>query len=313
MTDVSLAKCGSYDQEKVDAAVKAVMKPLGGFKAFFKKNEKVLLKPNLLRGCPPEAAVTTHPAVVDAVARALIDLKCEVSLGDSSFFGSTRKTAEAAGLAEVCDRLGVPIVDLRKGKKVKFKNGIMPSLTLGKAALEADAILNLPKLKTHSQMYYTCAVKNLFGCVSGPKKGLLHLTLADAEAFSQMLLDINSVIKPRLNLVDAVIGMEGAGPARGTPKKAGFIAAGNSTLAVDWVTSGLVGLDRNKIFYLTQAQKRSEFKFNPIDVKVVGVEPAKLKIPAFKPAGLVSVETMPIFVSRFSRLIRRSGIFNPLT
>src|SRR3972149_4053636 len=173
MSKVSVTRCASYDKAAVLKAVTEALGLLGGASAFIKRGERILVKPNLLSGKPPEAAVTTHPEIVRAVLIILKEAGVTPPVG-----GQTFKRLEVA-----------------------------------KEALEFDGIVNLPKLKTRAQMYLTMAVKNLFGCVPGKLKPQWHLSAGvESSYFAQMLLDLSVFLAPRFTVMDAIVGMEGNGP-----------------------------------------------------------------------------------------------------
>lgn len=244
MSKVVLKRCSDYDSEKVYRSVTESIDLLGGISSFIKRGERVLLKPNLLSAKPVESAVTTHPAVIEAVIRIVKDAGAFPFVGDSPGFGSAGQVAAKTGIKEVAERHGVEIVNLLDGVQVQHKNSrVFKRFELARAAVEADAIINLPKLKTHVMMTMTLGVKNLFGCVPGKRKVSWHFEAGhDKDAFARMLVEVYQLLNPRLSILDGIIGMEGDGPGSGLPREMGIIAASSDAVAMDVVISRMVGL-----------------------------------------------------------------------
>lgn len=238
MAEAAFTYCADYEKEKVLAALRDLLEPWGGMKAFIAPQERVLLKPNLLIAKEPSALVTTHPALIWAVARLVQEAGAQPLVGDSPNFGSYRTVAEKTGMTSVCRELNIPLVEFKETREIKTEGRIFRRITLARTALEADAIINLPKLKTHSMMTLTLAVKNLFGCVVGAEKPQWHLMAGvDRGAFAQMLLDIAHILKPRLNIVDGLWAMEGEGPSSGDKKFLGILGASRDTYALDFLVA----------------------------------------------------------------------------
>ena len=145
MTQVALVRCMRYDPEAVEAAVRRGIDLCGGIGAFFKPGERIVLKPNVLSGTPPELCVTTHPAVFAAVAKVLQNSGLVLSYGDSPATGKCANAVRAAGLASEAERLGVRCADFDNGKSVRHKtariNGTFP---IANGILEADGVVSLP-------------------------------------------------------------------------------------------------------------------------------------------------------------------------
>lgn len=240
---VSIVKCDDYNSERVYRQLKEGLDLLGGIGAFVSQGERVLLKPNFLIGRSPEKCVNTHPELVRAVAQLVLEADATPVIGDSPQMGSAAKVAERCGVAAVARELGIEIVEFEP-VEVKHPEGkFFKRFTLGKAVLEADTIINLPKLKTHGLTFLTIAVKNLFGCVPGARKAQWHVRTAQEgnEHFSRMLLDLATLINPPLSIVDCIDAMEGKGPGFGTPRHVGLIIAGTDPVAVDTIVTEVLG------------------------------------------------------------------------
>ena len=192
----------------------------------FSAEESILLKPNLLRKSAPESAVVTHPAVVSAAAELLLEAGFrKLSYGDSVGVGSVEKIAEGCGLAEEMKKEIFPWrILVNAGLLIIRKEKWQKRFHMAKAVEEADALLNLCKMKTHQLERMTGAVKNMYGCIQGLHKAKGHTKYSNAESFARMLVDLNQCIRPRLYIMDGITAMEGNGPASGRPVDMGGIA-----------------------------------------------------------------------------------------
>ncbi len=238
---VALVKCESYDEKEVYTAVKQAVSLLGGWAAFVSPAEKLLLKPNLLKRAEPAAAVTTHPAVLKAVALLLREEGCEkISYGDSPGAQSMETVARGAGLAQAAEEMGLEAADFSQ-TRVMEQEGV--SFAICQGVWEADAIINLPKMKTHALERITGAVKNLYGCIGGFQKAIGHTQYPDAVSFAGMLAKLAAAVKPRLHIMDGVVAMEGNGPGSGDPVPMKVILASADPYALDQVFCRLIDLD----------------------------------------------------------------------
>lgn len=254
-TTVALARCRAYDREEVRAAARRAIALAGGIEAFVKPGTKVLLKPNLLKAATPESCVATHPEVVRAVAEEVLAVGGRPFIGDSPAFGSFRDVARTTGMERVARDLRIDIVELRRPVRVAGTNG-GPPLKLSQTALEADVVINIPKLKAHCQLGLTAGVKNLFGCVPGKRKALWHLRLADKEnLFAEMLVSVYARVRPALTILDAIVAMEGDGPGKGTPKSLGLLLSAADAVAIDRVACELLAYPHERHRILHAARK----------------------------------------------------------
>jgi len=245
---VVIIGCEGYNFNELVSKIHYGIELAGGIERFFKKGEKILLKPNLLKASLPEKCVTTHPLFFKAVAKVLRDFGVQLVYGDSPGFGKPEKVAQRAGLKEVADEMGIPFVDFENGKEVFASNTYRSKrLFIANGVLEADGIVSLPKFKTHQLTGITCAVKNQLGCIPGLKKAELHVIFSNPESFSQMLIDLNLIIKPRLYIVDAIDAMEGNGPGAGKRYNLGLIVISDDPVAIDSVLSYIVNIDPQEI------------------------------------------------------------------
>jgi len=218
----------------VAEALSRLLKPWGGWSAFVSPGERVLLKVNLLSQAAPERAVTTHPSVVEAVARGVMAVGGIPEIGDSPPFGGFRAIARESGIEEVARKLGIPLLEL--GNPKPFEGGVPPfqRLLLSQELRRFDKVINLAKVKTHTKMVLSLAVKNLFGVVPGKLKGEWHLkTHRDDLLFAMVLVGIYRMVNPAFSLLDGIVSMEGEGPSNGTPRNTGFLAGSPDGIALD--------------------------------------------------------------------------------
>ncbi|MFC2082658.1 DUF362 domain-containing protein [Candidatus Bipolaricaulota bacterium] len=241
---VVAVRCASYDRIEVQEAVNRGLELLGGAEMFVVPGERILLKPNLLIAKTSERAVTTHPSVFRAVASAFQQAGAELSYGDSPGFGKPQTVAQRAGLLDVARELDLELADFTHGETVSFPEGCQnKQFTIARGVLSADGIVSLPKMKTHGLTRITGAIKNQFGCVPGPLKAEFHARLPMAELFSQMLVDLNRFLKPRLFVMDGIVAMEGNGPQSGTPCPMNVLLFSRDPVAVDASFCRLIELD----------------------------------------------------------------------
>jgi uncharacterized protein (DUF362 family)/NAD-dependent dihydropyrimidine dehydrogenase PreA subunit len=241
---VAVVHCDSYEESVVFEAVGRALELLGGAGRFVAAGERIVLKPNFLVGATPDKVVNTHPAVFSAAARHLQAVGAKLSYGDSPGFGSALAAARKVGIAQVAETLGVSYADFAEGRQVSFAEGLLiKQFTIASAVLDADGLVTLPKLKTHALTRMTGAVKNQFGCIPGMLKSEFHVRMPDAERFAQMLVDLNRLLRPRLAIMDGVIGMEGNGPRGGDPRRIGAIIVSDDLVAVDATACRIMNLD----------------------------------------------------------------------
>ncbi|MEO5360998.1 MAG: DUF362 domain-containing protein [Nitrospirota bacterium] len=214
---------------------------------------RVLIKPNMLAAAHPDMALTTHPMIVKAVVEYVLEKGAHPQVSDShATFSKFSKVIEDCGIAAALNALPVQIKELTESKRVLSTRGGMNftpdsrfnTLELAQVALAADIIINLPKLKTHTQMGLTLAVKNLFGCVVGKRKPQWHFNLGEnTELFANLLVTIYGVLRPEINIIDGILSMEGNGPGTsGIPRHLGVIMGSANAVALDMAICRMLGL-----------------------------------------------------------------------
>jgi len=259
-----------------------LLKPLGGFNNYINKGERVLLKVNLLNASAPEKRVVTDPSLVKKTAELVLKAGGIPYIGDSPSGRFTKrrlnKVYEKAGLLELSRDLSIELNYDTNTTKVPIPNGkLLKKTPLCNFILQADKIIALPKLKTHSYMIMTLATKIMYGAVPGLNKSKYHSLFTRRSSFSDMLLDILSVAKPDLIIMDGIIGMQGNGPASGKPVNLGVLLAAENTIAMDIAICEMLSIEPVGIPVLKRAKLRRLWpnkitypQLTPNDVKYTG-------------------------------------------
>ncbi|MGC9196435.1 MAG: DUF362 domain-containing protein [Syntrophobacteraceae bacterium] len=290
---VYIVKCPDYDHahEKMEM----LLAMMGGISRFVKPGEKIVLKANLLQPAAPEQAVTTHPMVVASLARMVREAGALPIIADSpgagyQYSSRTLNTLyRKSGMSDAATASGAELnfdttstaVSFPQGKLIKHFEVISP-------VAAADGVLGVCKLKTHTLMSITGAVKNNFGVVPGLSKPGYHAKLSDKAHFADMLLDLADYVSPRLSIMDAVIGLEGDGPGvAGVARHVGLLLGSVNPLALDVVAAEIVGLRREQNPLLLAAEKRGLTPSRIEEVEVIGAELSKIRVPGYRlPATL---------------------------
>jgi len=294
MAKVSISRCDSYREELLDAALEEALSGLGGISSFIKPGQKVLLKPNLLMSAGPELAVTTHPLFVKCVAKQVLRAKAVPFIGDSpgGLPLDMEKVYQKAGYLETAKELGIETVNFLSSGTVEVPsphNKLIPALSISKKALEFDAIINLPKLKTHALTRFTGAVKNMFGCVPGFHKSQFHFIAPDPEDFAGLIADVFAATRPVLNIMDAVTCMEGMGPSAGEIKKVGLVLASCDGVALDSIASKIIGFDPFDVPVTRIAFKNGTGEARLSHIDIFGADISAVSVKFKKPFDLASL------------------------
>lgn len=269
---VAIVGCSSYDYEAVERAVERGINLLGGVEKFASKGEKILFKPNVLWPTDPAKCVITHPAVMKAAATIFSRTGAVLQYGDSpAAIHKTFPTMKKSGYVDALSEIPIELVSFENGKNVSFADGICAKvLNIANAILEADGVINLPKLKTHGLTRLTGAVKNLYGCIPGFTKGEYHARHPDVYDFSNLLVDIARYVKPRLHIMDAIEAMEGNGPQSGTPKKLGVLLFSEDPVALDTVACMIIDLPKEFVPTIAAGVKAGLGKDYIEEIEMVG-------------------------------------------
>lgn len=252
---VSLIRSISYECERLRQSLDTVLEPLGGMAAFVKPGDRVLLKPNLLTGSRPTKECVTRPELVYCVAQMVRSAGGRPFLGDSPAKGSALGVAKANGYLPFIEELKLPVVEM-KGKRYATAGEEFNHLLLSKEAMEADVVINLPKVKSHMQLTVTLGVKNLFGCVPGKMKAWWHMEAGkDRDRFGTMLVETARAIAPNLTIVDGIIGHEGNGPSGGEPRPLGILGASADVFALDRALIEILQVDPASVPTIAASQR----------------------------------------------------------
>ncbi|HJO93563.1 MAG TPA: DUF362 domain-containing protein [Victivallales bacterium] len=255
-TTVAAVKCSSYERKLVREKVHRAIALTGGFPEKIKPGSKILLKPNLLTAKHPDAAVTTHPEILRAVIKELKELGInDITVGDSPAGRHEWKQLwEKTGIKQVAEDEEVKLIPFENIKTILInKNVKVPVL---KELDDFDAVISLPKLKTHLLTKITGTVKNSYGLVIGQAKSHFHGKYPSPRKMSSFIADLYSQLKPDFVIMDAVKSMEGDGPNTGKPYKSGVILAGVDGVAVDSCACSIYDYDYNDIFTLFKAVEK---------------------------------------------------------
>lgn len=292
---VLATRCDEYDPLKLRAGMKEHLDNYMKFKDL--KGKKVLLKINLLSATEPERAVTTHPEFVHALIEEIHERGGEVLIADSPgglFNKATLKNAyKVSGILKVAQDTGAELNYNTGSHVVKHSDGnFLRSFNVCDYMDECDLKIAVPKIKTHMFCGLTCASKIMFGAVPGTEKVKYHTRFPDTVDFSKMLQDLTDLCDMDLFIVDGIIGMEGRGPARGTPRKVGVILSGNDPRTIDLHVSRITGLDPERLSVLKAAKEMGQIEYDQ-RIEVSGnARDQKLEKP-FKPAQGGSIFTRP--------------------
>lgn len=297
-TTVSIVRCSDYSNVK--SSVKEALTLIGGLESIITPGKRVLLKPNVLAIRAPEDAVTTHPAVVSAMCELVKEAGGIPVIGDGSGIvkpGSTTTSEafRASGIEAVALACGAELINFETSGYTEVSVPAarqFPRLYIAKAVLEADVIISLPKLKTHELTLYTGAVKNFFGAVPQKIRKQAH-ALEDRDRFGEAIVDIYSIVKPHLAVMDGVVGMEGNGPSNGTPVSSGVVMASYDCVALDMVASELIGIDPLKVPTNRAALSRG-FGTKYPEIKGVPLQESGLRFKM--PEGGITAMLPPFFM-----------------
>ena len=217
--------------------------------------DKVLVKVNFITDKTWDTGATTDPIVVEAIIKKLEDLPVKVYVVESdATITNADKAFEKTGMKDMCSRNGVEWLNLRhvKGRvKLKVPNGeTLQSITVPRLVTES-AVISAAKLKTHLNTTVTLGMKNMFGLLPDKFKGKYHM-----KGISNVLVDINTVLKPALTVIDGFVGMEGEGPVDGTPVQMNLIIAGKDVVATDATAARVMGFNPYEIKHIRKAYEK---------------------------------------------------------
>lgn len=300
MDKVFIYKQSSYNGDEIKKVVEKIFAE-SGFSEEIIYGKTAFLKVNLLRGAHPDRSVTTHPVFVRAVAEVLIDKGLKVIVGDSPAGPFTpfmlKKIYRECGLIEGLEGSGAELNYDVRSEVIRGEESLaIKDFEVISRLREVDYIINLPKLKTHTMMTYTGAVKNMFGAIVGLTKANYHFRLQSPKSFGQHLVDIVELIKPSFNLMDGIVGMEGDGPSSGISIHSNVIMGSYNPHAMDVAALKLMGIDESLVETVKLARERSLVS----EIEIIGdeVTPMNFKLPKGTPVTFLP-KGLPKSVHRF--------------
>jgi uncharacterized protein (DUF362 family)/Pyruvate/2-oxoacid:ferredoxin oxidoreductase delta subunit len=291
-----------YDLTLLRPAVSGLLDRIASLR--IERGARVLIKPNFLVPAKPQQAITTHPLVLRTVVEYVLARGGHPLVADSPGMGAFERLLREGGYLEALAGLEVEVRPFRETVKVDI-GGPFGRIDIAREAIASDVVLNLPKLKTHSQMLMTLGVKNLFGCIVGLTKPEWHMRSGvDRRMFARLLVQINRAVNPAATLADGILGLEGHGPGKsGTPRFLGILAAGGSAPAVDMALCQFVGLRPEE---LPTHKAAVELGVLPETVSIEGdFSPvSRFKLPVLAP--------LTFGPQRFQRLMRKHLVQRPV-
>lgn len=281
---VAVVRCPDYKPENLSQSLEKCLALLGGLGAILRPGSKVFVKINHLSpSSRPEKAIITHPLLTKEVLRLLKNYDVGITVGDD-IHSSKENGYQASGYRHICGEMGIRLVNLKEAGfvEVSIRGSVLKKAYIARSVLEADFIVNLPKLKTHSFTIFTGAVKNMFGVIPYGLRLDFHRRFVRHEVFSQMLVDLFSCVPSHLAIMDAVVGMEGEGPSSGAPKNIGLILASSDAVALDATATKIVGYDPLRVFTTYYAHEKG-LGIGDVDlIEIVGEKIDRVEVKDFK-------------------------------
>jgi len=247
------------------------------------ENKTVVVKPNMIGPFLVHKAITTHPAVVAAVVKAVEARRpARLVVGDNPGvrgYGSNKLCATKSGIFEACAGHFVNLSE--EGISTRFDSRFTNRLTISQSFLDADCYISIPKFKTHMLSVITGAMKNSFGMLVGGQKAAIHRMASSCESFSEALVDIYQVRTPDLVVMDAVVGMEGKGPSSEDLRDIGKIIVSDNGVELDAIMAAMMGADPLHIPMLRIAHERGLGGLRTDEIETIGkvVPIERFKLP----------------------------------
>ncbi len=277
---VSSVSCSNYEPGRIEDRIQKALSLIGGLDNYVDSGDTVLIKPNLLSPKPPDSGIITHPSIVKSLIDLLQERGAEVIVGESSGgvsgedLGSlTSKAFRTSGLKEVCEDAEVDFINFdRADYEIVDNPGVTEeTFPLPETIFEADLVVSLPKLKTHTFTLFTGAIKNLYGCIPGMKKKEYHKLYPNPESFSELLVDILEIVKPNLSIMDGIECLHGNGPGEmGKKYRLGTIMASSDPVALDTVAAYYLGFGEDEVPISRIAGSRGIGESNLDNIEILG-------------------------------------------
>lgn len=301
---VWLSRCGGYAPEELLRQMEEAFTALGVWEEI-RPGMTVVIKPNLVISSKPDAAIATHPALVAAVGKCVQKAGGEVVIAESPGGpynpAAMKAIFRGCGYTDMAKDCGFTLYTECKSREVSLPGAVRcRQLSVAEPFLTRDYLIDLCKLKTHSMVGFSGAVKNLFGAVPGLQKPELHCRFPEKQPFSEMLVDLCDFLKPDLCIVDGILAMEGNGPTGGKPRKLGVLGASKSPYALDVCATSLIGIAPESILMLKEAHRRGLGPISPEECRLVQEGIAPLAQPDFLKAEASSTD----FIDRLPKVLR---------
>jgi uncharacterized protein (DUF362 family)/NAD-dependent dihydropyrimidine dehydrogenase PreA subunit len=243
--------------------------------------KRVLIKPNVLRASEASEGIVTHPAVLRAVVEKVETMRpAAIVVGDNPglfSYGANEASFQQTGLMAAAKGYYQNIGN--DSLQVKFNPEFMSTVSLSRIVLDADIIISLPKFKTHGLTVITGAIKNSYGFLPGAQKAKLHQAAGSPERFHEVVVEVFRLRVPDFFLMDAVVGMEGNGPASPDLREVGLILASDNGVALDAVMATMMGCEPALLRFLRQAREMGLGDYDLNQIEVIG---ELKKLPGFK-------------------------------
>jgi len=288
-----IVRKASYNYNQLKPIFFDMMDTLAGDK--IKPGSRVLIKPNMLSAAVPQDAILTHPLIIKAAVEYVLQKGARPQVSDSPAIGSFEHILKMNGTKDALAGLDVTCIPFKNTVPVDIGKPYS-RIDIAKDAIEADAIINLPKLKTHCQMLLTLGVKNMFGCIVGFKKSQWHMRVGvDKMAFARLLVAIHQACLPTVSILDGILTLEGEGPGKGgRPRTIGVLMGSCDTFALDMAVSKMIGIDYEIVPFLKIAKENNLTASFTID----GILPV---IPDFDLPAIEGLIFGPRFLHNFLR------------
>jgi uncharacterized protein (DUF362 family) len=232
--------------------VRSAVEALGGMGRFVRRGARVVIKPNVLTGAAPEYAVTTNPQVVGA----LIALCFEAGAAEVTVFDNPTSPARSSyaesGIAQAVSAAGGRLKYLtdRNFESVAIPQGrLLTSWPLVTDVFDADVFINVPIAKQHGMAGLSLSMKNLMGIMGGTR-AVVHVD------FDQKIVDLNTLVRPHLVVLDAYRILTRHGPTGGDlgdVKQTRTVVVGTNQASVDAYGTTLFGMQPTDLAYLRRA------------------------------------------------------------
>ena len=249
----ALAKVAIVKGERSCQTVRKAIEMVNGLDELADK--PVLIKVNFICTKTYETGATTDPIIVEALIQILKEINRNIFVVESdATMTNADEASRATGTLALCEKYSVPFLNLRHYKEkvsVRVKSPeVMPKITFPRIVLESH-IISAAKLKTHNETKVTLGLKNMFGLLPDKLKFKFHVM-----GIEKVIVDVNSIVRPALTIIDGFFAMEGNGPVNGTPVKMDLVIAGKDPVATDAVASKIMGFNPSLIYHIRRSAEK---------------------------------------------------------